>query len=43
MTSLPILQFESFIMEDGIKIKLRYQKEKVFNKIQKLSSCDEYE
>ena len=30
MTSLPILQFEPFIMEDGIKIKLRYQKEKVF-------------
>ena len=40
-TSLPILQFEPFIMEDGEKINLGVRWKKVFDKIRKLSCCDE--
>ena len=40
-TSLPILQFEPFIMEDGEKLNLGVKWKKVFDKIRKLSCCDE--
>ena len=41
-TSLPILQFEPFIMEDREKLNLGVRWKKVFDKVRKLSCCDEY-
>ena len=37
-TSLPTLQFEPFIMEDGEKLNLGIKK--VFNKVCKISCCN---